>query len=67
MHSVRLLVAIALCLTVTLAQAAGFRFIDAPAVADGPPSRERCGIPAGYRNKWNTRVSSLAGSSFKSP
>jgi hypothetical protein len=37
MHSVRLLVAIALCLAVTLAQAAGFRFIDAPAVADGPP------------------------------
>jgi hypothetical protein len=37
MHSIRLLVAIALCLTVTLAQAAGFRFIDAPAVADGPP------------------------------
>lgn len=37
MHSARLLVAIALCLTATLAQAAGFRFIDALAAADGPP------------------------------
>jgi len=32
----RLLVAIALCLTATLAQAAGFRLIDVPADADGP-------------------------------
>ena len=36
MHSARLLVAIALCLTATLAQAAGFRFIDVPADTDGP-------------------------------
>jgi hypothetical protein len=31
--------AIALCLTTTLAQAAGFRFIEVPADADGPALR----------------------------
>jgi predicted dienelactone hydrolase len=36
MHAAKLLVAIALSLTVTLAQAAGFRFIEVPADADGP-------------------------------
>jgi hypothetical protein len=36
MHSARLLVAIALCLTARLAQAVGFRFIEVPAAADGP-------------------------------
>ena len=36
MHAARFVVVIALCLTATLAQAAGFRFIDVPADADGP-------------------------------
>jgi predicted dienelactone hydrolase len=36
MHAARFVVVIALFLTTTLAQAAGFRFIDVPADADGP-------------------------------
>ena len=36
MQAAKFLAAIALCLTATLAQDAGFRFIDAPADADGP-------------------------------
>ena len=36
MHAPKFLVTIALCLTATLAQVAGFRFIDVPADADGP-------------------------------
>lgn len=36
MHAAKFIVAIALCLTATLAQAAGFRFIEVPADADGP-------------------------------
>jgi predicted dienelactone hydrolase len=36
MQASKFLVAIALCVTATLAQAAGFRFIDVPADADGP-------------------------------
>jgi hypothetical protein len=36
MHTVKFFVAVALCLTATLAQAAGFRFIEVPADADGP-------------------------------
>jgi predicted dienelactone hydrolase len=36
MHAARFVVVIALCLTATLAQTAGFRFIDVPADADGP-------------------------------
>jgi predicted dienelactone hydrolase len=36
MHAARFVVVIVLCLTATLAQAAGFRFIDVPADADGP-------------------------------
>src|SRR6516225_12466120 len=36
MHAVKFFVAVALCLTATLAQAAGFRFIEVPADADGP-------------------------------
>jgi predicted dienelactone hydrolase len=39
MYALRFLVAITLCLTGTLAQAAGFRFIEAPADADGPVLR----------------------------
>ncbi len=36
MHAAKFLVVIALCITATLAQAAGFRFIEVPADADGP-------------------------------
>ena len=36
MHAARFVVVIALFLTTTLAQAAGFRFIAVPADADGP-------------------------------
>jgi predicted dienelactone hydrolase len=36
MHAVKFFVAFALCLTATLAQAAGFRFIEVPADAGGP-------------------------------
>jgi predicted dienelactone hydrolase len=36
MHAAKFFVTIALCLTGTLGQAAGFRFIDMPAEADGP-------------------------------
>jgi predicted dienelactone hydrolase len=36
MHTVKFLAAIALCLTATVVQAAGFRFIEVPADADGP-------------------------------
>jgi len=36
MHAPKFLVVIALCLTATLAQAAGFRLIEVPADADGP-------------------------------
>jgi predicted dienelactone hydrolase len=36
MHAAKFLATIAICLTATLAQAAGFRFIDVPADADGP-------------------------------
>lgn len=36
MHTVKFFVAVALCLTATLAQAAGFRFIEVPADAAGP-------------------------------
>jgi predicted dienelactone hydrolase len=36
MYAFKFLAAIALCLAATLAQAAGFRFIDVPADADGP-------------------------------
>jgi predicted dienelactone hydrolase len=39
MHACRLLIAITLSLTATLAQGAGFRFIDIPAGADGPAIR----------------------------
>jgi hypothetical protein len=36
MHAARFVVAIGLCLAATLAQAAGFRFIEVPADTDGP-------------------------------
>jgi hypothetical protein len=36
MHAVKFLAATALCLATTLAQAAGFRFIEVPADAAGP-------------------------------
>jgi hypothetical protein len=36
MHAVKFLLAIALCLAATLAQAARIRFIDVPADTDGP-------------------------------
>jgi len=36
MHTSKFLVAFVVCLTSTLAQAAGFRFIDVPADADNP-------------------------------
>src|SRR3984893_15790221 len=36
MHTVKFFAAVALCLTATLAHAAGFRFIAVPADADGP-------------------------------
>jgi hypothetical protein len=36
MHAAQFLVSVGLCLTATLAQAAGFGFIDVPADADGP-------------------------------
>jgi predicted dienelactone hydrolase len=36
MHAAKFLVAIALCVAATLAQAAGFRFIEVPADAEGP-------------------------------
>jgi hypothetical protein len=36
MHTVKFLAAIALCLTATVVQAAGFRFIEVPADAEGP-------------------------------
>jgi predicted dienelactone hydrolase len=39
MHAAKLLLAIALTATTTLAQAAGFRFIEVPADADGPALR----------------------------
>lgn len=51
MLTARLLVAVALCLTATLAQAAGFRFIDVPADAEGPAIEGAmwypCAAPAG--------------------
>lgn len=50
-RAAKLLVAIALCLTATLAQAAGFRFIEVPADADGPALKGAmwypCSEPAG--------------------
>jgi predicted dienelactone hydrolase len=39
MHPAKFLAAAALCLTTTLAQGAGFRFIDVPADGDGPALR----------------------------
>jgi hypothetical protein len=46
MLAFKFLVATTLCLTVTLAQAAGFRFIEVPPTPTARPSREPCGIPA---------------------
>jgi hypothetical protein len=48
-HTVKFFVAVALCLTATLAQAAGFRFIEVPADAGEPALEGRCGIPAPSR------------------
>jgi predicted dienelactone hydrolase len=47
MHAARFVVVIALCLTATLAQAAGSRFIDVPADADGPALKGAMWYPCG--------------------
>jgi len=60
MQVAKFLAAIALCLTATLAQAAGFRFIDVPADADAPAlngaMRYPCSEPPGEIDLGNIAV-----------
>jgi hypothetical protein len=67
MRSARSLAAIALCLTARLEQAAGFRFIDAPAAADGPLLKGAMWCPCWLPQQIEYARFQLGGSSFQSP